>query len=511
MSNSVLQDAISQLESHGLDVSEPRETSIREEMDPNDIAEFGSFGEGVSSARYNVIDDSIDLFLPLAKAGAVSGALTEEQYSEIIELAESGESRELFEAFQDSFSNIDSYQSIVEEFGGEASINSQAEIVAQEAGIYDALSQGLETEETGEETVKDMKQKAREKLQLSAEHELVHKQGMDAFISDEELERIDEIFDNMKELAAIREEALLNPDSFDRKRANDIYQMMEDSFPANRDEIFMAAAMELSDGYEQKKQEVLEDLEVIETEMERTTDLYGEAKETWDSILSTARKDVLSEEEILSDWRDFRRDRTSAGALEDNGKLEREDYREFLERHDLYTEENLQRLEDGRNARNQIEDRKSEERSHLHRAEREAYSELENYLAKESERLEDEIMDYLEPVFDRGGEAMQIPLGSVGESFAHFWTMYRKGDLENQESRERKKQGLKDNYPEGDRAAEVIDELFQQYDSMEADPETRVTEIMQQQPEYLEREMEREPGMLEKLKDTLPGTDYLPY
>jgi hypothetical protein len=511
MSNSILKEAISELESHGLEVGEPREASIREEMDPNDITEFGSFGEGVSSARYNVLHDSIDLFLPLAKAGAVSSSLTDEQYSEIIDLAESGESKELFEALEESLSNIESYQSALEDFGAGIGINSQAEAVAENAGIYDALNQGVETESTDKQAVKEMKEEARRKIQLSAEHELIHKQGMDAFVTDEEIGRIDQVFDNLKEVAAVKEEALHNPDDFDKKRANEIYQMMEDQFPGNKDDIFKAAAIELSDGYKQKKEEILEDLEVIETERERVKDLYGEAKEKWSDILSTARKDIIGKEELLQDWRNFRRERTSTSVLEDDEALGRKDYREFLEKHDLYTEANLQRLKDARDIRNGIENQESEESSHLHDSESKLYSELDQYLADESERLEDEIMEYLEPVFERGEEAMDIPLGSVGESFSHFWTMYRKGELEDQDAREQKIQGLRKNYPEGDRAAEVIDDLFQQYDSMNTKPETSVSQIMQQQPEYLQQEMQREQGLLEKIKDKFTGMDYLPY
>lgn len=509
MSQSLVELAQQELEDHGVEVDEPSRVNTKEDMDVMDVIEGGGLGEGISSASYNTLTDTVNLFVPLAKVGAVGNVLSDEQYNQILSQLDSEETpAELQNSVKDAFQNINAVSGLMDDMGGAGKVNETAEYVATGRAIYDALKNGMETESVDQDTIQEMREEAQHQLQVSTEHELIHKQGTDAFL-EERGERVYSLLTNLKEVAGIEENALFEDDSHIIKRAREKFENKEGMFPLNQEDLMYAAVVDIDDGYEEKKREVEEKLELLDREEERAEELYDESIDTWRDILHDDKDDIFGDDrELRNAYIEMQHSTTNL--LEEDDELTREDYRELLEERGIYTPERVDRLMDAEEAISDVEDQRSQERDLIRDRRRELYNELEEYIEDRADELEEQIKEYVEPVFERAEANSEIPIGSVGESFAHFWTMYRKDDLEDADRREQKKEGLRKNYPDGgDRAAEVIDDLFTQYDEMNGSPGERVSEIMQQQEQYLEEEMQ--PGFMDKVMDRMPDSDYLPF
>ncbi len=509
MSPSLVDLARQELEEHNVEVDEPSRTRAQEDLKMMDVIEGGSIGEGLSAASYDMLTDTVNLYQPMAKAGAVDNVLTDEQIEEVVSLADSEDlPPELQQSMDDAFKSIDSAKSAMENMGLDAQINQSAEQVSSHTAIYDALRKGVPTDKVDEQTREELREEARWQLQISAEHELVHKAATDAFVEHDG--RTGALLENLREITEIEQGLLYDEkDRDDKKDVRALLENKESQFPLNDQDLRRAAVMELDDGYEQKKQEVKEKIELLESERDRTEEMLEERTETWSDIITEDRNDILGKQnEVRDAYRDFQAE--FRNFLEENDEKSREDYREFLKEHDLYTPERVERLMDAEDYEEAFENKKDEQIDRFKEREDELYEELEEYLDERADELEEEIKEYIEPMFERAEANSEVPVGSVGESFAHFWTMYRRGELEDEESREQKKEGLRRNYPNGgDRAAEVIDDLFQQYDEMDGSEEDRVSYVMSQQEEYLEREME--PGLMDAVTERLPDSDYLPF
>jgi len=507
MSESLVELAKQELEDHGVEVEEPSRVHSREDMDVMDVIEGGGFGEGVSSASYDMVTDTVTLYTPMAKAGAVNNILSEDQYSNILSQLESGETpEELQKSVNDAFRNIESVTNLMEDIGADSSVNRTAEAVATGRAIYEALRNGLEAP-VDEDTREELRDEARWQLQTSTEHELIHKEATDTFVDIDG--RTEELLSNLKEVTAIEMDALYEGGSHQKKRLEKRFQNKEEQFPFNIDDLRRAAVIELDDGYEEKKQEVKEKIDHVEREMDRTSELFSETLERWRNVEAETKQDIFGDDRELKEAY-IELQHSVHNLFEEDDKLTREDYRGFLEERDMYTPERVDRLMDAEEQVSGIEDAQKKQKNRFRDKKQELYDELEEYINEKADEMEEEIEDYLQPLMDRVEANSEVPVGSVGESFAHFWTMYRRGELDDEESRDQKKEGLQRNYPEGgERAAEVIEDLFQQYDEMNGSEQERVTYVMSQQSEYLEQEMES--SFLDQVTDRIPASDYLPF
>ncbi len=397
MSQSLVELAQQELEEHGMEMEEPDRVRNREEMELNDLVD--GFEPGVRSASYKAISDTMTLYEPVAKQAAVEEVLDEEELEELFSMVSSGEGPEILQkSARNAFETMNHLKKGIEMTGLQAESSQRARNVAAGRAIYDALTNGMEAESV--ESPADLNQEFRNQLQSSAEHELIHKYAVDAFVDPEK--RTGRLVANLEEIAALETRELYgeNTDT-ERREIESKKAIKEQGFPQRELDLYRAAVIEIEgEAYEEKKEELRE---------------------------------------------------------KDN-----------------------------------------------------PHEKLENYLDQRTEELEEEIQEYLQPVFERAQGIGEVPVGSVGESFAHFWNMYRDGTLEDDDQRERKKEGLRKNYPEGGkRAAQVIDELFQRYDELGGTEKERVTEIMTQQEKYLEDGMDR--TLVDRVTDRLTDSDYLPF
>lgn len=464
---SIVDKAVENLEDHEVDVEKPEKVESHSQINSESevLSNFG-MQEGLEAASYGSLDDRMDLYKPLA-ASRVIQSLEEDEKDQVLESLERNK-----ESFESELKKIKMRGS--QSFADSVKIDKFQYISA----INDA--------QVDEELQEKLRDSLDQELLHDTEHELVHGSHYQEAL-DEDVDPLEDNFQRyMRDVKNVNKE----PTQDDRRKMREGIVGLK--------HIEMAAAMNFVE--EDRLQNIValagEEHKKWEREAERNRQNYMEAK---DEAVSEVKDsiDIMAElafDQITSEVKD----EFGSSIGPDNYESEQgyESVDQLVEELEEEGDENYEEVRDAGVSKDELKDTLREleqieedwdnrDKAPL-RNQIETQDHLEDAVLREAE-IQGDFEGYMEQYANRVEKSTAVPT-EFTEAFAQFWTAYRKGNLE--DNREEVYDRLEGYDVEG--MDEVMDDIFQMYDSAEGDRQERVTEVMSSQMEYLEENYEVE-------------------
>lgn len=461
----IVDQAVENLEDHDIEVEKPEKVEGHSQVNSQSevLSTFG-MQEGLEAASYRSLDDRMDVYKPLAA-------------TRVIQELDDDEIEQVNEAFERNKSNFESELRSIQRRGGE----SFADKVKLAKFRYVSA---IQDEEVDDNLQDQLKQSLNQEMLHDTEHELVHGSHYQQVL-DEDVDPLEEGFQRyMRDVKNVNDEPAQNE------------QRIMNEGIAGLKHIEMAAAMNFVDddrlhnivalaGEEHKKWERKADNNRQEY-MEAKEEAVSGIEESLDIIPEMAFSQIQSqvESEFGSSLGpvDSEPEYSSAGELVEYLAEEGDDNYQQVREAGVSKDE----LKDALTELEQIE-REWENRDKTPLDNQvQTQNHLEDAILREAE-IQGDFEGYMEQYANRIEQGASVPT-EFTEAFAQFWTAYREGDLEdNRDEVYERLEGYDD-----DGISEVMDDIFQMYDSAEGDQQERVTEVMSSQMDYLEQNYEVE-------------------
>lgn len=464
---SIVDQAVENLDDHEVEVDKPEKVEVHSQVNSESEA-LSNLGiqQGLEAATYNSLNDRIDLYGPLA-ASKVIHKLDEEEKDQVLESLKRNKG-----SFQSELRNI--------ETGESKSPTDTAKL-----GRIQYLS-AVKDEEVDDELQEKLRNSLDQELLYSTEHELVHASHYQEVLDTD----VDPLQDSFQRY--MRDVKTLN------NELNKVQKRKMNEGIAKEKDTRMAAAMNFVDedrlqnivalaGEEHKKWSRKEERK-LQNYTDRKEEAVSEIKDPLDIIPEMAFDQIKGQ--VTSEYG------PSIGP--DDGESEKSygSVDQLVEELEEEGDENYEELREAGVSKQELKDKLREleqieeewqnrDRDHL-RKQGETLEHLEKAILREAE-IQGDFEGYLEQYEDRRETIDNVPT-EFTEAFAQFWTAYREGDLE--ENRDQVYERL-DGYDAED-IDDVMDDIFQMYDSAEGDQEERVAEVMSSQTEYFEQNYEVE-------------------